>query len=655
MGYAFDTMINNDLIDMYGKCGRVENARKVFDKMPQRNVVSWTSLMCGYLNNGNAVSSLLLLCRMGGEVVKPNEFSFSTCFKACGMVGVAENGVQIHGWCCKSGFEWFHVVGNSMIDMYAKCGRVEDGAKVFGEMRERSLITWNAMIAGYAGGYNGDKSLVLFKEMQVEGKVPDEFTFTSTLKACAGIGEVRAGKQIHGFLISTGFRLSEEMIVAGSLIDLYAKCGYLCEAQKVFDSVAMKSVISWTTLVVGYAQYGNLSKAMESYRELRKSGVTVDEFVLSSLMAVFADFALVEQGKQMHAFTIKVPSGLHISVANSVMDMYIKCGLIEDAGKLFREMPKRNVISWTVMITGYGKYGFGKEAIKFFENMQLENIAPDGVTYLAVLSSCSHSGLVNESREYFSRLCSDSIVKPNVEHYACMVDLLGRSGRLKEARDLINSMPVKPNSGIWQTLLSACKVHGDLEMGREVGEILLKMDGVSAVNYVTMSSIYANAGYWKESESVRKSVKAKGLKKVGGQSWVEIDKTINFFYNGDERHPLTSRIHQKLREIEKRLKEEVDYAHEVRFSLHDVEEESREESLRVHSEKLAIGLVLVHDDGVEKEEGRCIRIFKNLRVCGDCHEFIKGLSKITTKVFLVRDANRFHKFENGECSCGDYW
>ncbi|GKD42270.1 putative pentatricopeptide repeat-containing protein, partial [Tanacetum coccineum] len=457
MGYAFDTMINNDLIDMYGKCGRIENARKVFDIMPQRNVVSWTSLMCGYLNNGNAVSSLLLLCRMGGEVVKPNEFTFSTCFKACGMVGVAENGVQIHGWCCKSGFEWFHVVGNSMIDMYAKCGRVEDGAKVFGEMRERSLISWNAMIAGYACGYNGDKALRLFKEMQVEGNVPDEFTFTSTLKACAGIGEVWAGKQIHGFLISTGFRLSEEMIVAGSLIDLYAKCGYLCDAQKVFDCVAEKSVISWTTLVVGYAQYGNLSKAMESYRELKKSGVTVDEFVLSSLMAVFADFALVEQGKQMHALTIKLPSGLHISVANSVMDMYIKCGIIEDADKLFREMPKRNVISWTVMITGYGKYGFGKEAIKFFENMQVENIAPDGVTYLAVLSSCSHSGLVNESREYFSRLCNDSKVKPNVEHYACMVDLLGRSGRLKEARDLINSMPVKPNSGIWQTLLSACK------------------------------------------------------------------------------------------------------------------------------------------------------------------------------------------------------
>nr|XP_043637114.1 putative pentatricopeptide repeat-containing protein At3g15130 [Erigeron canadensis]XP_043637115.1 putative pentatricopeptide repeat-containing protein At3g15130 [Erigeron canadensis]XP_043637116.1 putative pentatricopeptide repeat-containing protein At3g15130 [Erigeron canadensis]XP_043637117.1 putative pentatricopeptide repeat-containing protein At3g15130 [Erigeron canadensis] len=654
--YAFDTMINNDIIDMYVKCGIIENARKVFDKMLQRNVVSWTSLMCGYLNLGDAKSSLLLLYQMGGSLVKPNEFTFSTSFKACGFVGVAENGMQIHGWCCKTGFEGFSVVGNSMIYMYSKCGRVDVAARVFDVMPERNLITWNAIIAGYAVGCNGDKSLLLFKEMQVEGKqVPDEFTFTSTLKACASIGEVSAGREIHGFLILSGFPLSQETIVSGSLVDLYAKCGYLCDAQKVFDQVERKSVISWTTLVIGYAQEGNLSKAMESYRELRKSNIPIDGFVLSSVMAVFADFALVEQGKQMHAHTIKVPYGLDISVANSVTDMYLKCGLIEEADKLFYKMPKRNVISWTVMITGYGKHGLGKEAINIFEKMHLDNIAPDGVTYLAVLSSCSHSGLVDESKKYFSRLCNDPTIKPNVEHYACMVDLLGRSGRLKEAWDLIMCMPVKPNSGIWQTLLSACKVHGDLEMGREVGEVLLKMDGISAVNYVMMSSIYADAGFWKDSERVRKSVKAIGLQKVGGQSWVEIDKTIHFFYNGDERHPLTSKIHKKLEEIKKRLKEEVHYASEVRFSLHDVEEESKEESLRHHSEKLAIGLVLVHDDGVKKEEKRCIRIFKNLRVCGDCHEFIKGLSKISNKVFLVRDANRFHKFENGECSCRDYW
>ncbi|XP_071694064.1 putative pentatricopeptide repeat-containing protein At3g15130 [Rutidosis leptorrhynchoides] len=655
IGYAFDTMINNDLIDMYGKCGKIEMACKVFDKMLQRNVVSWTSLMCGYLNMGFARNSLLLLCRMGSSMMKPNEFTFSTNFKACGLVGVVENGMQIHGWCCKTGFEWFHVVGNSMIDMYSKCGRIDVAAKVFDIMPERSLITWNAMIAGYAAGHNGSKSLILFKEMQVQGKVPDEFTFTSMLKACAGIGELRAGKEIHGFIISNGSPLSQETILSGSLVDLYAKCGCLCDAQKVFDRVERKSVISWTTLVVGYAQDGNLSKAMESYRALRKSDIPVDGLVLSSVMAVFADFALVEQGKQMHAYSTKVPYGLDISVANSVMDMYLKCGLIEDADNLFREMHKKNVISWTIMITGYGKHGLGKEAVQIFENMQMDNIAPDGVTYLAVLSSCSHSGLLDESQKYFSRLCNDPVIKPNVEHYACMVDLYGRSGRLKEARDLIRNMPVKANSGILQTLLSACKVHGDLEMGREVGKILLKMDDVSPVNYVMMSSIYADAGFWKESERVRNKVKVKGLKKVGGQSWVEIDKAIHFFYNGDERHPLTPRIHKKLKEIEKRLKEEVHYASEVRFSLHDVEEESREESLRVHSEKLAIGLVLVHDDGVENDEKRCIRIFKNLRVCGDCHEFIKGLSKILKKVFLVRDANRFHKFEDGVCSCGDYW
>ncbi|KAI8574274.1 hypothetical protein RHMOL_Rhmol01G0341600 [Rhododendron molle] len=341
------------------------------------------------------------------------------------------------------------------------------------------------------------------------------------------------------------------------------------------------------------------------------------------------------------------------SVANSIVDMYLKCGLVEEAERVFNEMPERNVVSWTVMITGYGKHGLGREAIRLFNEMQVEDVEPDGVTYLALLSACSHSGLVEESREYFSILRGDCRIKPQVEHYACMVDLLGRAGCLKEAKELIHNMPLKPNIGIWQTLLSACRVHGEFEMGREVGDMLLELDGKNAVNYVMLSNIYADAGYWRESEKLRVSVKLKGLKKEGGCSWVEIDKEVHFFYNGDERHPLTKEIHKVLKEIERRIKEETGYPCEVRFALHDVEEESKAESLRYHSEKLAIGLALVHG-GVE-EGGRTIRVFKNLRVCGDCHEFIKGLSKVLKKVFVVRDANRFHKFEDGFCSCKDYW
>ncbi|XAR70900.1 hypothetical protein NMG60_11027938 [Bertholletia excelsa] len=653
MGYGFDTMLNNDLISMYGKCGRMDMACIMFEKMPERNVVSWTSLMCGHLQLGNPRASLLLFHRMGYSNIKANEFTFSTNIKACGFLGIPKNGMQIHALCVKTGFEWSPVVGNSIIDMYARCGKISDAEKMFNGMHDRTLISWNAMIAGYALQGMEKKSLNLVQKMQEKGETLDEFTFTSTLKACSGLGAIREGTQVHAYLITSGFQFYGHTIVAGALIDLYVKNGHLFEAQKVFDLVEQKSVISWTTLIVGYAQKGDLVKAMDLFQQFRESSIQVDEFALSSLMGVFADFALVEQGKQIHCYTVKVPSGMSLSVANSVVDMYLKCGLTEEAERFFSGMPKRNVVSWTAMITGYGKHGLGREAIELFEKMQLDHIEPDEVTYLAVLSACSHSGLVKESQKYFSRLCEDQRIKTNVEHYACMVDLLGRAGRLKEAKELIENLPLKPSVGIWQTLLSACRVHGDLELGRKVGEILLRLDENNPVNYVMMSNIYADAGYWKERERVRELVKLKGLKKEAGQSWVEINKNVHFFYNGDERHPLIGEIREILKEMERRIKEKMGYAYEVRFALHDVDEESKMESLRFHSEKLAIGLALVH--GGLEEGGSMIRIFKNLRVCGDCHEFIKGLSKILKKVFLVRDANRFHKFEDGLCSCRDYW
>lgn len=654
MGFSFDLMLNNDLIDMYAKCGEMNGACAVFDKMLERNVVSWTALMCGFLQNGNAKACLSLFCQMGSSSVKPNEFTLSTNIKASGVLSSVENGMQIHGMCMKSGFEWNPVVGNSIIDMYSKCGRINEAARMFDVMPAKSLITWNAMIAGYVLAGYSDKGLLLFRKMQEHGEIPDEFTFTSTLKACGSLGSVGGGTQIHGFLITSGFPYSVKTIIAGSLVDFYVKCGCLVEARRVFDLIEQKSVISWSSLILGYAQEENLAEAMELFRQLRERSLQVDGFVLSSMMGVFADFALVEQGKQIHAYAAKVPSGLDTSVSNSIVDMYLKCGLIDEATELFNEMPVKNVVTWTVIITGYGKHGLAKEAVGLFRKMLLDDVEPDGVAYLAVLSACSHSGLVEESQEYFSRLCNDKRMKPRIEHYSCIVDSLGRAGRLDEAKNLIESMPVKPSIAIWQTLLSACRVHGDLELGREVGEILLRLDGDNPVNYVMMSNIHADAGSWNECERLRKLAWSKGLKKVAGRSWVEVEKEIHFFYGGDDTHPLTEKIHQVLMEMEKRMKEELGFVYGVKYALRDIQEESKEESLRVHSEKLAIGLALVRG-GLNEQPGKVIRVFKNLRVCGDCHEFIKGLSKILKLVFVVRDATRFHRFEGGVCSCGDYW
>ncbi|KAL4350697.1 putative pentatricopeptide repeat-containing protein At3g15130 [Arachis duranensis] len=652
LGLGFDLVLNNNLIDMYAKCGTMKLACLVFDKMPQRNVVSWTALMCGYLQNGDPNASLVLFSKMGLSSIKPNEFTLSTALKASTVLGVPQNGMQIHGVCAKSNLYFAPVVGNSIIDMYSKCGQVGEAAKMFDAMPVRNLVSWNAMIAGYTHERNGEGALNLFREMQEKGEVPDEYTYSSTLKACSCVGMAAEGSQIHAALIRQGSSYLAQSTVAGALVDFYVKCRHIAKARKVFDQIEHKNVVPWSALILGYAQEDNLQESINLFHQLRESRHKVDGFVLSSLIGVFADFALVLQGKQMHAYTIKVPFGLEASVANSVLDMYMKCGLTDEADTLFREMPTRNVVSWTVMITGYGKHGIGYKAVKLFAEMQVHGIEPDSVTYLAVLSACSHTGLIKEGQQYFSSFLSNPHFKPQVEHYACMVDLLGRAGRLNDAKELIETMPLKPNTGIWQTLLSACRMHGEMEMGEKVGEILLRMDGNNPVNYVMLSNMYADAGYWNESEKMREKVKRKGLKKEAGRSWVEINKEIHIFFNGDSTHTLIEKIHQVLREMEKRMKEEIGYVHNMNFALHDVEEESKVESLRYHSEKLAIGLVLV-SGGVKGE--RMVRIFKNLRVCGDCHTFIKGLSKVLKMVFVVRDANRFHRFENGLCSCGDYW
>lgn len=585
---------------------------------------------------------------------KVNEFALSTAIKAAGAMGVRENGVQVHAVCAKYGFDCSSVVvGNCVVDMYARCGVIEEAVRMFMWMPAVSLISWNVMIAGYVMADRGVDALVLFGRMREVGEVPDEYTFSSIVKSCTCVGDVGKGMQIHGILITGGFGLYSSNAVAGALVDLYVKCGCLPEARSVFDQIEEKNVISWNALILGCAQEGSLPEAMILFRLLRESKMEIDGFVLSSLIGVFADFSLVEQGRQMQAYAAKLRSGEDISVANSLLDLYLKCGLTDEAEKFFGEMTRKNVVSWTVMITGFGKHGLGDEAVRFFYKMLSEGVEPDGVTYLAVLSACSHSGLIEESRELFVKLCADKWIKLQVEHYACMVDVLGRAGRIKEAKSLIDGMPLKASVGIWQTLLGACQVHGDVEMGREVGETLMKMDEYNPVNYVMMSNILLDTGQWKEGEAVREEVKAKNLKKVGGCSWVAVDRRIHYFYSGDDSHPLIDLIHDVLKKMEYRMREELGYTYFVRFALHDVEAESKEDSLRVHSEKLAIGLALV--SGHSELDGGVIRIFKNLRICGDCHEFMKGLSKILKKTVLVRDANRFHKFQDGQCSCKDFW
>lgn len=516
VGYACDLMINNDLIDMYAKCGRMDRAQSVFDIMPERNVVSWASLMSGYLRLGDAKASLLLFNEMGYSNVNHNEYTPSMNIKACGVLGALETGKQIQAACYKTGLDLYPAVGNSIIDMYFRFKRIDEAQQMFDEMPVRGLITWNSIISGYANFEDmGKKSLNFLQEMQEHGEMPNDFTFSSALKACRLLGAVREGKQIHGFLITKGYSISAHTVLAGALIDLYAQCGYLSEAREIFSKMEAKTMISWGALILGYARKGDLSAAMDLFRQLRWSSICLESVVLSSIISLFANCFMLELGKQMHCYAIKVHSHLNCSVVNSILDMYSKCKLQKEADKLFNKMPVKDVFSYTVMIKGYGFDGLGKEAVQLFKKMQAEKIEPDLVTYLAVLSACSRSGLIEESRECFTRLCNEQKLKPRVEHYTCMVHVLGQAGCLKEAKDLIEKMPLKPNVEIWQTLFKACRKHRNVEMEREVREIVLKMGGESLLNCALASSMFVGAGLWEERNKLKKIAKERGLVKAG--------------------------------------------------------------------------------------------------------------------------------------------
>jgi pentatricopeptide repeat protein len=663
MGFGSDTMLGNNLIDMYVKCGELDLACEVFGGMRDRNVVSWTALMVGFLRHGDATGCLRLLGEMRtASEAAPNEYTLSASLKACCVVGDTAAGVGIHGLCVRAGYQEHDVVASSLVLVYSKGGRIGDARRVFdGAGLGSGIATWNAMVSGYAHAGHGRDALLVFREMRRhEGQhQPDEFTFASLLKACSGLGATREGAQVHAAMTASGFSTASNAILAGALVDMYVKCRRLPVAMQVFERLERKNVIQWTAVVVGHAQEGQVTEALELFRRFWRSGARPDSHVLSSVVGVLADFALVEQGRQVHCYGIKDPTGTDVSAGNSIVDMYLKCGLPDEAERMFREMRAPNVVSWTTMVNGLGKHGLGREAVALFEEMRAGGVEPDEVTYLALLSACSHAGLVDECRRYFSCIRRDRTVRPKAEHYACMVDLLGRAGELREARDLIRTMPMETTVGVWQTLLSACRVHKDVAVGREAGDVLLAMDGDNPVNYVTLSNVLAEAGEWRECHKVRDAMRRRGLKKQGGCSWVEVGKEVHFFYGGggeEETHPQAGDIRRVLRDMETRMREQLGYnADDARFALHDVDEESRAESLRAHSERLAVGLWLLRNGVDGGGHGEPIRVYKNLRVCGDCHEFFKGLSAVVRRALVVRDANRFHRFEHGSCSCKDYW
>eukprot|EP01018_Ginkgo_biloba_P025976 Gb_06693 [translate_table: standard] len=646
-GFELDVFVQNSLINMYVKCDCIDVASQLFKKMSRRDVVSWNVMIGGYAQNGLTNEAFSLFHQMRLKDVTPDSTTMSSLLSICALLRALRQGKCIHNYIIRYGFESDVFNGVALIDMYAKCGATEDAHQCFDLMPRRDVVSWNALIAGYSQNGHANEVLTLFHRMQLAGTMPNAVTVVSVLPACAQLGDLQQGKWIHDYIIRS--RFESDSFVMTTLIDMYAKCGSIHIARQLFDRMCTRNVVSWTAMITGYAQNGHANEALTLFNQMQLAGVKPNSVTMVSVLSACAHLGALEQGKWFHNYIIRRGFESDAFVVTALIDMYAKCGRIVIARQLFDNMSEENVFSWSAMIAGYGIHGHVHDALALFNQMQHLGINPNDITFISVLSACRHAGLVDEGWKCFECMTQKYGITPRAEHYACMVDLLGRSGHLHEAQDFISKMPLPPDAGVWGALLGACRIHCDIELGQHVAEHLFELDPENAGHYVLLSNIYAAAGRWDNVAKVRTMMKSRGLKKTPGRSFIEVNNKVHEFVVGDRSHPQSEKIYEMLEALAGQM-EDAGYACDTSFVLHDVEEEEKDYILCSHSEKLAIAFGLI-----STSPGTPIQITKNLRVCGDCHSAAKFISKINNRDIIMRDANRFHHFKDGLCSCRDYW
>ncbi|XP_051138028.1 pentatricopeptide repeat-containing protein At3g49170, chloroplastic [Andrographis paniculata] len=649
-----DVCVGSALIDLFSRGFEdLTSARKVFDEMPNKNTVAWTLMMTRSTQLGSAGAAITLFLDMIGSGNVADRFTFSSCLSACSELGSYQLVWQMHTWVIKNDLSRDVYVGCSLVDAYAKSGSIDESRKVFDALPEHNVMSWTALITGYVQTGNGDgEAVAMYIRMITEGRVePNHFTFSALLKACSNLFDRGLGEQIHGRAVKAG--VASISCIGNSLISMYSKCDRIDDARRAFEFLFDKNLVSYNAMVDGYIKSPNSD---EEAFALFNSTIIVDSFTFTSLLSGAASIGALSKGEQLHARLLKSGLETNVSACNALISMYTRCGDIEAGFQVFNKMNDRNVVSWTAIITGFAKHGLAETALDLFDRMLDSDVRPNEITYIAVLSACSHAGLTTEGRNHFNSMQTRHGITPTREHYACMVDILGRSGNLDEATEFIASMPYPADALIWRTLLGACVVHNDAERGERAAETIIEINKrngtVDPSTYVLLSNLYASAGKWAEVARVRKSMKELGIAKEGGCSWIEASGTVHRFYVGDTAHRDAVAIYEKIEELMEKIRG-IGYVPDTNFVLHKVEdEETKEKYLGQHSEKLALAYGLIRTS----KDKKVIRIFKNLRVCGDCHNAMKYVSMVIgDREIVVRDSNRFHHFKDGVCSCNDYW
>ncbi|KAL5541549.1 hypothetical protein UlMin_009259 [Ulmus minor] len=616
--------------------------------------------------------------KMRRKGVGVDRFSFPPILKAVSKASALMEGMEIHGVASKLGFDKDPFVQTGLVRMYAACGRIVDARLVFDKMSHRDVVSWSIMIDGYSGLF--DQVLHLYEEMKSSNVEPDEMILSTILSACGRAGNLSYGKAIHDYIIENNLVIDSHL--QSALVTMYASCGSMDLAQELFDKMSLsqtnvvvstamlygysklgqiedarlifdqmveKDLVSWSAMVAGYAESDLPQEALRLFNEMLALGVRPDHITVLSVISACAHLGALDQASWIHTYADRNGFGRILSIGNALIDMYAKCGSVERARGVFEKMPRKNVISWTSMISAFAIHGDAINALSFFNQIKDEKIEPNGVTFVAVLYACSHAGLVEEGRNFFTLMIEEYKIVPKHEHYGCMVDLYGRANLLREALEVIEAMPMAPNIVIWGSLMAACWLNVECELGEFAAKRILDLEPYHDGALVVLSNIYAKERRWEDFGTVRKLMKNRGILKERGYSRIELNNEVHEFVMADRNHEQADKIYEKLDKVVSDLRL-VGYAPNTCSVLVDLEEEEKEEVVLWHSEKLALSYALLS----ERKDSR-IRIVKNLRICEDCHTFMKLSSKEYGEEIVVRDRTRFHHFKDGTCSCKDYW
>ncbi|KAG6514951.1 pentatricopeptide repeat-containing protein At4g21065-like [Zingiber officinale] len=680
-----------------------------FSRIPDPSTFQWNTIIRACCSHHFPRESLNLFRKMRQKSAMPDAYTFQFMFKSCGLAGSALEGQMVHALFVKHFPDCDAFVANSLVYMYVqldciddavtvfrsidmkdvvswttiigglvKSRFVDDARKLFNEMPVRNVVSWTSLIAGYAKDGRASEAVGVFKEMMSENVEPDTVAMVAVLSACAQLRDLKLGKWLHQIVIDKRIGVSSNLAVA--LINMYAKGGSIKSARQIFDSMNNKiapawnaiidgyckigdidiarslfekmnapDIISFNSMVTGYIHGGRLKEALQLFSKLRASGLQPDKFTVVSLLTACASLGALSQGKILHAHIEECFVKQDVYLGTSLLDMYTKCGKVDQAMLVFGRMVERDAQTWTVIISGLAINGMGKLALEHFRLMKAEGLRPNAVAYVSVLTACSHSGLLDEGRKFFNEMSSLYNIEPEIEHYGCMIDLLGRCGHLQEAIGLIESMPMEPNAVIWGSMLSSCRLYKNMDLAEKAAKNLLELEPHEDAVYVQLYNVYVDNKRWDDANRIRRLMDDRGVKKTAGYSSITIGGQVHKFIAGDQRHPEIMEIQAVMAEMTKKLKS-AGYSPIVEQVKVEMDEEDKEQALFAHSEKMAIAF------GIMKLPSNLpIHILKNLRVCKDCHSAIKLISKLWNRDVVVRDRSRFHHFRNGNCSCNSFW